>query len=90
MVIEKEKCIHCQDFLSKEELEKLHTKQLLNNRVFYYLPSNDCDYCRHGEECKKEAEEYRALIKNILAIRPHILNKQESKALRKKRIKQGK
>lgn len=88
--MEKEKCPHHFYFLTKEELEKLHTKQLLNIRVFYSLPSNDCDYCIYKKECRKEAEEYRTLIKKVLATRPHVSNKKESKAIRKEKIKRGK
>ena len=41
-------------------------------------------------KCKKEFENYRSLIKEVLATRPHIPNKKESKAIRKERIKKGK
>ena len=78
------------NYETKEELEMLHTKQLLNMRLYHTLPYDDCNYCKYKDECKKEFENYRSLIKEVLATRPHITNKKESKAIRKERIKKGK
>lgn len=78
--------------IQKEELEKLHTKQLLNmlrqtNRIHFYEYCCDCeDYYN----CKKNYTKYISMLKEILATRPHIPNKKESKAIRIAKIKKGK
>ena len=84
------KCKH--NFRTREELEKLHTKQLLNSRITHYPRCEDYHYntCRYWGECKKEFDDFNKLVKEILATRPHIPNKKESKAIRKERIKRGK
>lgn len=74
-------------------LEKKHTKQLLNERNslyhggcsgnYYVSNSPECEACCQNKEYNMER------IKQILATREHVLNKQESKALRKRRIKEG-
>lgn len=83
------KCKH--EFQTREELEKLHTKQLLRNRITHY-PNGCCDYgyCPYLAECRKEYDDFHDLVKKILATRPHIPNKKESKAIRKQKIKRGK
>jgi hypothetical protein len=48
-----------------------------------------CPYCWGSEEWKK-VWDYQKRIKAVLATREHIPNKQESKAIRKAKIKKGK
>lgn len=81
-------CMHTVS--TREELEKLHTKQLLRSRVHTTYPCSTDIQCPHYIKCKRALEEERALIKEILATREHIPNKKESKALRKERIKRRK
>lgn len=70
---------------TKEELSKLHTKQLLNHLRNTYSWG---DY--EWEDRDYEArDEYQKLIKSILATREHVPSKKESKALRKAKIKKG-
>ena len=89
-------CFDFQDKYSNEDihaLENMHTKQLLNerNRLYhcgcsanYYVSnSSECEACCQNEYYNMEQ------VKKILATREHIPNKQESKALRKQRIKEG-
>ena len=53
-------------------------------------PSSYCfDYCENSRLCKKATEDNAILIKDILATRPHIPNKKESKIMRKAKIKKG-
>lgn len=76
-----------------EALEKMHTKQLLKRRnslyhsgcsgTYYVSNSPECEACCRNTEYNMEQ------VKKILATREHILSKQESKALRKQRIKEG-
>lgn len=90
----------CDEFTERyttEELEalnKLHTKQLLkelrSNRVWggdcrylYTSSSPECQQCLANQKSNEQQ------LKAILATREHIPNKQESKALRKARIKKG-
>lgn len=90
----------CYDFCTRyteteiEALEKKHTKQLLKEHNSSYVRSEYCTDCcgDHEEcsECQSNIEFNRAVIKRLLATREHVLNKQESKALRKQRIKEGK
>ena len=80
-------CVH--KVSTREELEKLHTKQLLRSRVHTTYPCSTDIQCPHYKECKRALEEEQALIKEILATREHIPNKKESKQIRKERIKRG-
>jgi len=76
-------------------LENMHTKQLLNERNHLYHVSEYCADCRcdkQDEECARCGNHQNfnmEQVKRILATREHVLNKQESKALRKQRIKEG-
>lgn len=72
----------------KEALEGLHAKQLLNMLHSSYL-SGSCECCSAFLDCCKVEENNRALIKEVLKTRPHVLNKIESKNLRKLRKKRG-
>ena len=87
--MEDTKCKH--NFRTREELEKLHTKQLLNSRITHYPRCDNYYYspCSYWAECKKEFDDFNKLVKEILATRPHVPNKQESKAIRKAKIKKG-
>lgn len=79
-----------------QALEKMHTKQLLNERNRLYHVSEYCADCccdRYDNECKQCGNNHEfnmKQVKRVLATREHVLNKQESKALRKARIKRGK
>ncbi len=77
--------------LNKQECEKLHTKQLLNKlRDFTANPPFKCmGFCTNYNKCVKTHEHNISLVKEILSTREHVLNKQESKALRKEKIKRG-
>lgn len=89
----------CFDFCTRyseaeiEALKKKHTKQLLKMRNSLYHTSEYCqDLCGDKDECSEclnNVEFNRNTIKRILSTREHVLNKQESKALRKQRIKEG-
>ena len=91
--------ITCMDFIQRytdeqiRQLQTLHTKQLLKKRDFSYVYSELCrDCCSRCEECDTciANEKFnREQIKAVLATREHVPNKQESKALRKQRIKEG-
>lgn len=79
---------------NRSELEKLHTRQLLQwsyrsggTGMLDYNCSPD--YCKECEACFETVRQNKALVKEILATREHIPNKQESKVLRKQKIKQG-
>ena len=76
-----------------KELEKLHTKQLLNKKRGLYVAGDFCrDCCGDCDECKQcmQNEKFnKEILKSILATREHILNKKESKELRKAKIKKG-
>ena len=91
----------CIDFTSKYidqdigELKNLHTKQLLKIRNNLYYISEYCsDMCSaHDPECQScsaNRKYNRDEILKILNEREHVPNKQESKSLRKERIKKGK
>lgn len=92
-------CFDFQDKYSNEDiraLENMHTKQLLNERNRLYHVSEYCADCccdKYDEECQR-CSNNRTFnmqeVKRILATREHVPNKQESKALRKLRIKEGK
>lgn len=76
-------------------LEKMHTKQLLNERNRLYHVSEYCADCcdKYDDECKQcgSNRDFNVQqVKRILTTREHVLNKQESKSLRKARIKRGK
>ena len=89
----------CFDFCTRyseadiEAMEKKHTKQLLNERnSLYHSSCSGSYYVSNSPECAAccQNNEYNMeQIKKILATREHVLNKQESKALRKQRIKEG-
>jgi hypothetical protein len=90
----------CDEFTERyttEELEalnKLHTKQLLRKLRGIDICSEYCQDMsdRRNPECVKcwANQKYnKEQLKAILATREHIPNKQESKALRKERIKKG-
>lgn len=70
---------------TKEEMKKLYTAQLLKQlRDSYGWHEYDWtpeDYARN--------EEYRKELKEVLATRPHLPNKKESKENRKAKIKKG-
>ena len=92
-------CFDFQDKYSNEDiraLENMHTKQLLNERNRLYHVSEYCADCccdKYDEECQRCGNNHELnmqQVKRILATREHVLNKQESKALRKQRIKEGK
>lgn len=71
----------------KEFFKTIHTKQLLNKlRDMDHYSS--CSWCQ-DEQCFANTEENRAFLKSILATRPHIMNKQESKEYRKAKKKKG-
>lgn len=92
----------CRDFTQRytdeqiRQLHTLHTKQLLKKRDSSYIYSElCCDSCRYcvDEECDiciANKKFNREQIKAVLATREHVPNKQESKAIRKQRIKEGK
>ena len=73
-----------------EELEQKHTKQLLNKLRAVRLSQCETYSCKHWEECEKNREYNISLLKEFLSHREHIPNKQESKAIRKAKIKKGK
>lgn len=68
-----------------EEMEKMPTRQLLG-----HLRKTYCwgDSYSTWEEVR-EIDKYQKQIKSVLAKREHIPNKQESKAIRKAKIKKG-
>ena len=89
-------CFDFQDKYSNEDihaLENMHTKQLLNERNrLYHCSCSGSYYVSNSPECQAccQNEDYNMeQVKKILATREHVLNKQESKALRKQRIKEG-
>ena len=79
--------------ITYEEFDKLHTKQLLAMRhkeTDPYFCDYICPGCCARYECEAAREHNYKTLREVLATRPHVLNKQESKALRKQRKKQGK
>ena len=74
-------------------LEKMHTRQLLKLRNAWYVNTGYCYDCcgTHDEclECRSNIKFNKAVLKRLLSAREHVPNKQESKALRKQRIKEG-
>ena len=92
-------CFYFQDKYTNDDLralENMYTKQLLNERNRLYHVSEYCADCccdKYDEECQgcgNNHEFNMQQVKRILATREHVPNKQESKALRKQRIKVGK
>ena len=90
------KCWEFREAYTEEEiknLEKLHTKQLLNKKRGLYIAGDICiDSCGDLAECKDcfNNEKFNlSILKNILSTREHIPNKKESKELRKAKIKKG-
>ena len=92
-------CLYFSDKYSNAdiaELEKMRTRQLLKERNRLYHVSEYCSDCccdKYDEECVMCSNNQAfniAQVKRMLATREHIPNKQESKALRKKKIKRGK
>ena len=91
-------CLYFQDKYSNADiavLEKMPTRQLLKERNrLYHVPEYCADCCcdKYDKECQicnNNVRYNREQIKRILATREHIPNKQESKALRKEKIKRG-
>ena len=90
-------CFYFQDKYTNENLralENMHTKQLLNERNRLHHVSEYCSDCcdKCAEECERCGNNQQfnmGQVKRILATREHVPNKQESKALRKQRIKEG-
>ena len=72
--------------LTDDELQKLKTRQLLS--LLRSSHKMGCPYCWGSEEWNK-VWDYQKRIKAVLATREHIPNKQESKAIRKAKIKKG-
>lgn len=78
------------DNVENIDLEKLHTKQLLKLKIM----ANSDTYDWYSNDAT-EIEYYAKLqcfidkVKLVLATREHILNKKESKAIRKAKIKKG-
>ena len=76
-----------------KDLEKLHTKQLLNKKRGLYLAGDVCQDCcgylKECDDCFKNFYFNLDILKSILSTREHILNKKESKELRKAKIKKG-
>jgi hypothetical protein len=75
--------------LKKEDLEHLHTKQLLDKLNEQRYSSYDCEFCPNTSRCYKIARENRNILKAILKTRPHVMSKKESKEYRKAKIKKG-
>ena len=87
-------CLYFVNSFDVEKLSKLHTKQLLKweYRDGGWLSCADGCYCESSEECRrcmKNYEQNRTMVKTILATREHIPNKQESRMIRKEKIKKG-
>ena len=93
--------MHCDDYVNRyteadiAALNQKHTKQLLKERDKFYVVSEYCHDCftSSSKECMACESNFlynRATVKRILVTREHIPNKQESKAIRKQRIKEGK
>lgn len=70
---------------SRIEMEHLCTRQLLQE-LRRTNHAWDYDWTREDEAA---LQEYRTTLKAVLATREHIPNKQESKRIRKARIKRG-
>ena len=70
---------------TKPQMEEMKTRQLLNHLRSVYR-WGEYDWTR---EDYIEKDKYITLIKSVLATREHIPNKQESKQIRKAKIKKG-
>ena len=92
--------MHCDDYVNRYTeadivvLNQKHTKQLLKERDQFYVVFEYCHDCftsssKECISCESNSLYNRAIVKQILATREHIPNKQESKAARKQRIKEG-
>ena len=80
-------CVH---LYTKEDFEKLHTKQLLKLR--YTIDGNieyDCVNCKDYAQCMSRHNSNLSQLYAVLNTREHVPNKQESKRLRKLRKQQG-
>lgn len=95
-VFSKHSCEYFVNPFTKEELEKLHTKQLLKWEYRgggWSVSADDwfCDIenCVECKQCYENCQHNSEIVKSILATREHISNKKESKQLRKERIKRG-
>ena len=78
------------EVLDKNQLESMHTKQLL--KELRNTRAGICCYeygCENESLCKHNHDENVRILKEVLATRPHIPNKQESKAMRIAKIKKG-
>ena len=91
-----ESCCYFTRVYTTEEIEKLnkmHTKQLMNERNKLYTVTGYCnDLCCHDAEChlcQANIQHNKEQLKKILATREHVLNKKEAKELRKARAKGG-
>ena len=71
---------------SLNELQKMKTRQLLAELHNTY--SMGCPYCWEDADWQGQRN-YKEIIKSVLVTREHIPNKQESKAIRKAKIKKG-
>jgi len=78
---------------NRENLEKLHTKQLLKKRFssnIRFYEEYSCEFCENRKLCEERSRENERMLYSILNTREHIPNKIESKMIRKRRKKQGK
>lgn len=91
-------CPYYQDKYTEADIVALnekHTKQLLKERDKFYVVSEYCHDCYVSSSkeciaCKGNSLYNRMIVRQILATREHVLNKQEAKAARKQKIKEGK
>ena len=81
-------CVTLSDYniQTESQLQKMCTRQLLKHLRDTYTWG--CPYCWKDEDWE-ELRNYKKKIKAVLATREHIPNKQESKAIRKAKIKKG-
>ena len=89
-------CFDFQDRYSEadiEAMEKMNTRQLLKLHKTSYLRSEFCSDCcgdlEECTECLKNEKFNKTVLKSLLDTREHVPSKQESKALRKQRIREG-
>ena len=77
--------------MSFEDFDKFHTKQLMDMRYNppYAAYEYYCESCSAEEQCCENREKNQQALREVLATRPHVLNKKESKELRRNRKKQG-
>ncbi len=69
------------------DLSKLHTKQLLKLRDLIYRKYFRCGYA--ADKSNVDYDIFMVKLKTVLDTREHVLNKEESKAIRKEKIKKG-